>query len=144
MKQELILDMEPRGKGRHRTTKSGHVYTPAGTRAAQKAIQFEARRQGIRLQRGPLRVDVYSWFPIPASWPKWKKKAALRREIWPTKKPDRDNLDKLILDSLNGIAWRDDTQVVDGRIVKQYGARGVILVEIQPIPGRGHDAKRAS
>ena len=35
-------------------------------------------------------------------------------------KPDRDNLDKVVLDALTGLLWRDDCQVSDGRLTKMY------------------------
>ncbi|WP_332834903.1 RusA family crossover junction endodeoxyribonuclease [Clostridium perfringens] len=38
----------------------------------------------------------------------------------PTKKPDVDNIAKIILDSLNGVAYKDDSQIVDIRIIKKY------------------------
>ena len=44
----------------------------------------------------------------------------LNNEIYPTIKPDTDNIAKSILDSLNGIAYLDDKQVVDLRVRKQY------------------------
>lgn len=44
----------------------------------------------------------------------------LNNEIYPTIKPDTDNIAKSILDSLNGIAYLDDKQVTDLRIRKQY------------------------
>jgi len=38
------------------------------------------------------------------------------------KKPDRDNLDKALMDSLTGLLWIDDAQVCDGRITKWIAA----------------------
>lgn len=35
--------------------------------------------------------------------------------LWRPKSPDIDNLQKIIYDSLNGILWQDDRQIVDGR-----------------------------
>ena len=64
---------------------------------------------------GPLRVDVLAVFPRHGT-KIWKKKPMPRyRHI---EKPDRDNLDKAVLDSLKGIMWRDDCQICDGRIQK--------------------------
>lgn len=40
-------------------------------------------------------------------------------QIWHIKKPDRDNLDKAVLDALTGIFWHDDCQVCSGTIEKQ-------------------------
>ncbi|MDM0721918.1 RusA family crossover junction endodeoxyribonuclease [Clostridium perfringens] len=38
----------------------------------------------------------------------------------PKKKPDADNIGKIILDSLNGIAYKDDAYVADFRVIKEY------------------------
>lgn len=41
-------------------------------------------------------------------------------ELFPTVKPDTDNISKIILDALNGLAYYDDNQVTDLTIYKQY------------------------
>jgi Holliday junction resolvase RusA-like endonuclease len=62
----------------------------------------------------------------------------LRCEIYPTKKPDADNIAKVILDALNGIAYRDDTQVVDLTVSMRYGTYSAVFVEIQEVDNNGH------
>ena len=56
---------------------------------------------------------------------------------WHTSKPDRDNVDKLILDSLTGIFWRDDSQVCAGGVSKMYGDRPRIEIEIKELQLKG-------
>ena len=51
--------------------------------------------------------------------------------IRPTKKPDCDNVIKAILDSLNQIAYHDDTQVVDLQIRKFYSHKPRVVVTIK-------------
>ncbi|NFS59368.1 RusA family crossover junction endodeoxyribonuclease, partial [Clostridium sporogenes] len=41
--------------------------------------------------------------------------------VRPTIKPDVDNIAKVILDSLNGLAYKDDKQIVTCGISKWYG-----------------------
>ena len=41
-------------------------------------------------------------------------------ELYPTVKPDADNLAKVFLDAMNEIAYHDDKQVVDCVIRKRY------------------------
>lgn len=67
----------------------------------------------------PVRVDIDFIFARPKNLI-WKTKPMPRE--WKTTKPDRDNLDKTILDALTGLIWRDDSQVVDGRIRKMIAS----------------------
>lgn len=68
---------------------------------------------------GPLRVDCLFVFPRHGNRI-WKTKPMLR--YWHVHKPDRDNLDKAVLDALKGTVLADDASVCDGRITKQCAA----------------------
>ena len=57
----------------------------------------------------------------------------LEKKIRPTKKPDWDNVGKVICDSLNGIAYRDDAQVVDSMVRKFYSEDPKVVVTIEEI-----------
>jgi Holliday junction resolvase RusA-like endonuclease len=57
----------------------------------------------------------------------------LNNEIFPTIKPDTDNIAKSILDSLNGIAFLDDKQVVKLEVEKYYAANASVVVTIQEV-----------
>lgn len=48
-------------------------------------------------------------------------------------KPDADNVAKSILDALNGLAYKDDSQVANLLVFKQYGAENKILVEMEEL-----------
>lgn len=52
--------------------------------------------------------------------PKKQKVLIENNELFPTVKPDADNVSKIILDALNGLAYYDDNQVTDLTIYKQY------------------------
>lgn len=68
----------------------------------------------------PLKVVIYAWFSIPKSVSKTKRELMEKGYIKPTKKSDADNIAKIILDSLNKIAYYDDSQVVNLQIIKKY------------------------
>src|SRR5690606_28628451 len=67
----------------------------------------------------PVRCDVTFVFPRQQN-KVWKTRDMPR--YWHTKKPDRDNLDKAVMDALSGLLWRDDCQVCYGTIQKYHAA----------------------
>ena len=81
----------------------------------------------------PLRVDITFYFARPKSHYRTGKYAGELKPgmpLWHTKRPDRDNLDKFILDALDGIFWLDDSIVCDGRLRKLYDGRPRTEIEI--------------
>lgn len=120
-------------RARATATKAGRarMYSPTqlrqadGSSKAHPIVAFKAAvraavagYQGPPLE-GPLCLDVVAVFPRPS------------RLVWKTKpmprvphivKPDRDNVDKAVMDALNGRLWVDDCQVCDGRIQKFIAA----------------------
>ena len=82
---------------------------------------------------GPCEVLVRAFLPIPKSWSKAKTASAIQGGTRPTNKMDWDNIAKGIGDALNGVVWVDDGQIVDGRVIKFYGAEPHIRVEVQAI-----------
>ncbi len=78
---------------------------------------------------GPVSLAVIATFPIPASWS--KKRAA--GAIWHTGRPDGDNLLKAVGDALNGIAFKDDSQVAVAKITKIYGEVPGLDVKVEPL-----------
>ncbi|MFL8231041.1 RusA family crossover junction endodeoxyribonuclease, partial [Clostridioides difficile] len=53
--------------------------------------------------------------------------------IRPNKKPDLDNIIKSVADSLNGIAYKDDSQIVEVVSKKYYSDRPRVEVELEDI-----------
>ena len=110
---------EPQGKARPRVTrtKTGRslTYTPDKTVAYEELV----RQRYIQAAEGQafpkdqaVGVAITAFFRIPQSKPKkWKQDAAEQR-IRPMKKPDVDNICKIICDALNSVAYHDDSQVV--------------------------------
>lgn len=70
-----------------------------------------------------IKARIQAFYEIPKSSSKVKKTAMLSGELLPTKKPDIDNIVKAVLDALNEVAYRDDTQVVELQVRKQYSER---------------------
>ena len=55
----------------------------------------------------------------------------LKDAISPTKKPDIDNIAKIILDALNKIAFKDDNQITKIEIEKKYAEEEKVYVKIE-------------
>ena len=125
---------EPVGKARQRVTRFG-TYTPEKTVLYENLIKTEYRRQcnDHRFDdKQPLCMEVKAEYMIPASASKAKRAAMARGEIRPMKKPDWDNVGKVVSDALNKLAYRDDTQIVDCTVRKFYAERPKITVKIGP------------
>ena len=52
---------------------------------------------------------------------------------YPTKKPDGDNIFKAVSDGLNGVAYHDDSQIVDIVVHKRYDDTERVEVTIEEI-----------
>ena len=138
MRAKFCIHGEPQGKGRPRfSTVCGHVKprTPDETVLYENLVKTEYRQQaGMRFpDDAMLDVRIFAYYSIPKSVSKKKRQAMLDKRIRPTKKPDFDNIGKVICDSLNGIAYRDDAQVVDSMVRKFYGETPKVVVTIEEI-----------
>ena len=92
--------------------------------------------RGCALLDGPIAVRIYAYHPCNKSDSRPTVLRKLTGKLLPTKKPDWDNIGKIICDALNGIAYADDAQVTDGRVVKRYSAEPRVVVELEPDPGK--------
>lgn len=57
----------------------------------------------------------------------------LNGELLPAKKPDIDNIAKAVLDALNSVAYRDDTQIVELQIRKQYSEKPRLEIRMEEL-----------
>jgi Holliday junction resolvase RusA-like endonuclease len=123
-----------------------HHYTPDTADAFKRAVQLAANRYSGRRHAGPVQLDLTAYFP------RTEKKLIKGRglveidhapgappgPIPMTAKPDRDNLDKVVLDALTEIGlWIDDAQVYAGRLAKFWCAAGSppgvrIVITLEP------------
>lgn len=70
--------------------------------------------------KGAVEALITACYEIPGSWSKKKQREAAEQTIKPTKKPDADNIAKAICDALNGLAYKDDAQIVNLHVCKVY------------------------
>jgi len=130
---------EPKGKGRPRfIPQTGRAITPKDTVNYENLVKMEYRYQcqdengeAFRFpDDAKLDMRIIAYYGIPASKSKKIKEKMANGEMRPCKKPDMDNVVKIIADSLNNIAYRDDTQIVDCQIRKFYSNQPRIEVTI--------------
>lgn len=137
MKVKFTVLGEPTGKGRPRFRSAGNfvqTYTPDKTVSYENLIKMEYRRQchDFKFENtDQLDVRITAYYGIPKSKPKKTQKLMEEHILRPLKKPDADNVIKAVLDSLNNIAYHDDTQVVDLQIRRFYSRDPRLVVTIQ-------------
>lgn len=131
----FFVEGKPQGKARPRFSQKTHTtYTPKNTADYEKRIRNAFRECQGEWKKLP--ADCYAYvkiqaqYPIPRSWSKRKKKETIAGLIIPTTKPDGDNILKVVLDALNGLAYDDDRQVVKMCIIKVYGANPGLVVQV--------------
>lgn len=136
MKEHLIVvPGQPKGKGRPRfTTANGYhrTFTPPETQRYEELIRtcfYEQVTEPVHKER-VYSVHVVAVFKIPESASKKTKEHMKNGEIRATVKPDLDNVLKIVLDALNGVAFVDDRQIVHLWASKYYGEQPKLLVQI--------------
>ena len=113
---DFIVDGKPQGKQRPRFSRiSKTVYTPTKTAKYEKQIAKAYTESGGKCTPADcyVSVSVSAFFPVPKSYSKKKREDCLERILRPDKKPDMDNILKVVLDALNEVAYEDDKQVVE-------------------------------
>ena len=123
---------EPVAKGRPRFVRAtGRAFTPKKTESYEGIVADHAARvmDGREAFEGALRLAVRAVYLVPKSWTQKRKREAR----WKTSKPDCDNLAKIVKDALNKIAYRDDAQIVELIIQKQYGPIAGLTVSVEAL-----------
>jgi len=122
---ELLIKGIPVAKGRPRFSTRGkfaRAYTPKKTADAEKHIQtlFKQKYPTAKPIDRPINVKICFGMPIPKSYPKKVKQQIADGTLFHTKRPDLDNLTKTVFDSLNRLAFADDSLIVSIDAEKFY------------------------
>ena len=127
------VDGDPVGKQRARYAKRGNfvqTYTPDKTRNYESLIK-EAAIQAMgsnEILETPVNLYLYIRAPIPKSLPKKRLEACLNGSEKPIKKPDASNVLKSVEDAMNGVVYKDDSQIVNIHVTKVYSSQSGIDV----------------
>lgn len=112
------------GKQRINIAKDGHAYTPNKTVRYEKytkALYYKKYREIFLKGAISAHILVYSMRPkYHYGTGKNSLKLKKRAPEYDLTKPDVDNIAKIILDALNGIAYKDDNQIIELYIKKSY------------------------
>lgn len=132
MQVNFTITGKPTGKGRPRFSYK-HTYTPAKTVAYEKSVKKAYKNKYYFGENTPLGVKILAYYEIPKSSTKKNRFLMLLNKLRPTKKPDVDNIIKIVLDSLNKIAYKDDAQIVECTILKFYSEEPRVEVTLWDI-----------
>ena len=121
------VDGVPVPKGRARYVRRGNhisTYTPEKTRTYETLIK-DAARQAMGASEAlqtPVSLYLYIRVPIPASATKKRLQAIADGSEKPTKKPDASNVLKSVEDGMNGVVYKDDSQIVNIHVTKVFSS----------------------
>lgn len=135
----------PRGKARARTyynpSAGRHVsMTPDHTVLYENLVKdrYLDQCRGIYLERGtPVTLRIVARFLPPKSVSKKRRRDMLEGKELPLKKPDMDNIVKVVADALNGVAYHDDTQIALIVAKKAYSAIEGLDISVEEYADEG-------
>lgn len=140
---KLTFEGDPVAQGRPRFARKGNfvqTYDPDKSKQAKLAIRKQALQLATgKVFEGAILVEMYFFRSMPKSFSKKKAKEALAGELRPLTKPDTDNYIKLVLDAINGIFYKDDSQVVEVIGRKFYSEEPRTEIIITSLEGAGNE-----
>lgn len=113
MEEVIIVKGRPRGKERPRVV-NRQAFTPMNTKVYEEQVKWAWIAQSKKKKlTGAIKVTVVAHFRVP------KKEKHEYGEPY-LHKPDGDNILKIVLDALNGLAYDDDNQIFNMNCRKVY------------------------
>ena len=130
--RSIIIPGKPLGKQRPRVLKTGIAYTPKETVNYETFVKmlYLEKYAGKKPFEGPVSMLISAFYQIPKSASKGRREAMARHHILPTTRPDIDNIAKIIMDALAGVAYQDDKQVTSCAINKLYSHEPKVVVDV--------------
>lgn len=131
----FIVEGNPHAQQRARATSvNGKVrmYDPEASVSFKELVAYSALRyRPEKLLEGAITLTLDICRVMPKNFSKKKIEQAKSGILRPTSKPDTSNYLKGVEDALNGIIWRDDSQIVTVIVRKWYGVRPGTFVQIE-------------
>lgn len=127
----FIVPGQPQGKLRAR-------WSPHGTHTPQKTVNYETYIKEMFVisypdfvpLEGALTINISAWVMIPKATSKKKRRLMEERILRPTKRPDFDNIIKVVADALESLAYKNDNQIVTSVFHKWFSERPRLEIEV--------------
>jgi Holliday junction resolvase RusA-like endonuclease len=105
------------------------AYDPS--KQQKQAIQWQIRPYAPKEPLNtPLSVDITFYLPIPKGTAKLLKQQMINQTVYPTKRPDIDNLAYIVTNAMKDIVYVDDSQVVDLILRKRYSDTPKTVIKV--------------
>ena len=127
----IYIPGDPVGKERPRVA-NGHAYTPSKTKEYEERVAWAYKQAGGQMIEGAVQLTVIILKAIPKSTSKVKRGQMLNGDILPTQIPDIDNVLKSLMDGLQGVAFKNDSQVVYVEMSRFYDDQSGVFMEVVP------------
>lgn len=137
---KYIFEIKERAIGKERprySIRTKKVYTPTKTSSFEEKVRWAFKGKynvASKPSTKEFKVKITAYFKPAESLSKKKKQELIDGEFGFLYRPDADNVAKAILDALNGIVYKDDSQVANLLVFKMYGEENKILVEMEEMP----------
>ena len=101
------------------------TYTPEKTKSYETLIKESAKQAmgSSEPLETPVSLYLYIRVPIPKSCTKKRLEAIQNGSEKPIKKPDASNILKSVEDGMNGVVYKDDSQIVNIHVTKVYATQ---------------------
>lgn len=121
---------KPQGKDRPRFNfRTKRAYTTKNTENYELAISNRWKAvYGEEKLDGYIYLSVDAYYPLNKGDSLKQKERKLSGELRPDKKPDADNILKVVADALNGVAYDDDKQIITMHCSKFYSMHPRIVI----------------
>ena len=130
---QFLVDIKPKPQQRHRS--NGRFQYDPSSKDKQDFLflvkQYAPKQPIVDI----VEMDITFCYKRPASHFRSKNKQKILKDNVPffkSSKADLDNLIKFVCDALNGVFYKDDSQVVSIHAMKLYGEKDYVMIKIIP------------